>query len=653
MPVKVRCSGCQKVLNAPDKAKGKSVKCPECGTLIKVPAGEAPLKPAKKKAAPEKPVGGDSDEFLSGLGVEQLESESGDSKVCPYCAAEMEIEEAVCRKCGMNVETGQMDAKEAKKRARKGADPALFYRAAWVDSWAFLKQYWRLGMRTSLIWMVAMTLALSCFYMIRIWVFPPGYVFPEAGAVAAGAEGDVIPADGGVADEEARSPWVSFTFWFGLGTLFTLGIPGWYWSLSFKIVDATLTREEIKEDRIQYDIFEAMALGLRAVFWPFVVMVPVLPIWVALIVVLGGGIGVVTGGDTLAVGAAVIALFVSYFALPYFIFPQAMVHMSAKYKYKAWILWEQLKVLFNNFPATLYWWVVAVTVFLPVIVGVVLLGLNLFAFYDWSFNQFEKLTDMMVGGLESGERGLLFMLITTVIIPLILLPILFVVGCLMGFPAVFVMRLTGVYGYYRRETLDLVTHLKPGQLVPFWVRFLCHVVDLSIINLFHGLMFVIPGILVAAEFPLATFFGGGIFAFLALGFVAIAGSKNKNASLLGLALGGIGGLLVAASAMVEAFQIIAGYFFYLIVVYNYWLYFSVNEGSTSRSTIGKEAFGVVVQRIEKSAELTIGQASMRHLGRVLCDALAGLPYLTAAFHPHKQALHDILAKTEVVFRGDK
>ena len=74
----------------------------------------------------------------------------------------MAAEETICRKCGMNTATGQMDVKEAKKRARKGADPALFYAAAWSDSWAFLQQYWRLGLKTSLVWTTFLTIVLTC-----------------------------------------------------------------------------------------------------------------------------------------------------------------------------------------------------------------------------------------------------------------------------------------------------------------------------------------------------------------------------------------------------------------------------------------------------------------------------------------------------------
>ena len=90
MPVKIRCRGCEKVLNAPDKARGRVIKCPNCGTKLKVPGGPAKSKkPAKK---PQKKSAGD-DDFLSGLDFSRAESE--DEKVCPFCAAEMDPVEAL------------------------------------------------------------------------------------------------------------------------------------------------------------------------------------------------------------------------------------------------------------------------------------------------------------------------------------------------------------------------------------------------------------------------------------------------------------------------------------------------------------------------------------------------------------------------------
>jgi hypothetical protein len=53
----IACPTCHRQLNVPDHAAGKQVRCPvpECGTVFLVPAGTAPVAPAKR-AVPAKPV---------------------------------------------------------------------------------------------------------------------------------------------------------------------------------------------------------------------------------------------------------------------------------------------------------------------------------------------------------------------------------------------------------------------------------------------------------------------------------------------------------------------------------------------------------------------------------------------------------------------
>jgi len=49
MPVVLMCPNlrCRKVLSAPDDARGKTVKCQHCQTVIKVPEKRAPQTTAK------------------------------------------------------------------------------------------------------------------------------------------------------------------------------------------------------------------------------------------------------------------------------------------------------------------------------------------------------------------------------------------------------------------------------------------------------------------------------------------------------------------------------------------------------------------------------------------------------------------------------
>lgn len=647
MPVKVRCRGCQKVLSAPDKARGKVIKCPQCGEKIKVPEADAGAAGQKttKAGRPSAPTEGE--DFLSGLKLEQLEAEHAEEKVCPYCAADMpDPEDPVCHHCGMNTVTGQMDPKEARKRARKGPDPALFYKEVWGNSWEYVQRYWRLGLRTALIWSVFLTVSLSCVFYLRLIVFAPESAAAPAVHVAPGEEPPPPP-------NPYQSP--IFFFFVGMAVIFFVGLPGWFWALSLKIIDATMSKEELKEDRVEYDMYESIALGFRLVFWPAVVMLPTLPVFAGLAVPLGG-MELVQGTSTQP-GLGVILLIVGYFVLPYLFFPQALVHMSVRHRFKAWILWEQLLIFFKNAPATLYWWVVACCVFLPAIVIVVLVGINAGPFTEWCYTQLDAAGGWLFGFLidvgTPEDRPLFFKVLFFGLIPLLVSLAAVPFGFLIAYPSLFMMRATGLYGVYRRETLQLVTHVQAGQLAGFWVRFLTHTVDTAIITGFLAIMYAVPRGLVAAKFPLGVYFGGMLMPAINVGFVAIAGSKNARVSMGSLLLGVVSGMTFIYSENIPLFALLQTYFPLLMGLYNEWMYYSVNEASTSRSTIGKESFGLIVQTAEKGAELTLGQASLRHLGRLLSEILLGLPFLVAGFHPKKQALHDLMAKSVVVFRGDK
>ncbi len=45
MPIEFRCTKCGKLLRSPDETAGKQARCPECGTVLPIPAGVAPITP--------------------------------------------------------------------------------------------------------------------------------------------------------------------------------------------------------------------------------------------------------------------------------------------------------------------------------------------------------------------------------------------------------------------------------------------------------------------------------------------------------------------------------------------------------------------------------------------------------------------------------
>jgi len=98
MPIQVKCN-CGKVLNAPDSAAGKAVKCPGCGQALKVPGGGGAAAAAPAPA----PAPGNQmmDDLFTEEGLDQIVE-----AVCPVCRAEMAANAVLCVKCGYHKEVG-------------------------------------------------------------------------------------------------------------------------------------------------------------------------------------------------------------------------------------------------------------------------------------------------------------------------------------------------------------------------------------------------------------------------------------------------------------------------------------------------------------------------------------------------------------------
>ena len=66
----------------------------------------------------------------------------------------------------------------------------------------------------------------------------------------------------------------------------------------------------------------------------------------------------------------------------------------------------------------------------------------------------------------------------------------------------------------------------------------------------------------------------------------------------------------------------------------------------------KEAFGLCVQTT-KGRQITLSQATIRWFGTMLSGLTGGLGFLLCIIPPKKQAIQDMISKTEVVWVGDK
>jgi len=81
-----------------------------------------------------------------------------------------------------------------------------------------------------------------------------------------------------------------------------------------------------------------------------------------------------------------------------------------------------------------------------------------------------------------------------------------------------------------------------------------------------------------------------------------------------------------------------------------WLYFALFESSRWQATPGKRAMGLKVVG-ETGHRIGFGQASGRYFGKILSGILFNIGYLMAGLTERKQALHDLMASTFVVFRA--
>ncbi|MBX9604226.1 MAG: RDD family protein [Bryobacteraceae bacterium] len=151
----------------------------------------------------------------------------------------------------------------------------------------------------------------------------------------------------------------------------------------------------------------------------------------------------------------------------------------------------------------------------------------------------------------------------------------------------------------------------------FWIRFVAQFVD--------GLIIGIAGSIIAVPLIFAAIFGTG------LGAVLQAGNGNDLPP--------------------EAVLPFVGFIFLFVVAVlaGQWFYFAYFESSESQATPGKKILGLKVIDVD-GRRISFGRASGRFFGKLLSGALFNAGYIMAAFTARKQALHDMLASTLVIYR---
>lgn len=107
-------------------------------------------------------------------------------------------------------------------------------------------------------------------------------------------------------------------------------------------------------------------------------------------------------------------------------------------------------------------------------------------------------------------------------------------------------------------------------------------------------------------------------------------------------------MLAAGSSVTSIASGVMGLYALLLVMN--WLYFALQESSAAQATLGKRALGIKVTD-DYGRRIGFGRASGRFFGKILSSLIFNIGFMLAGWTARKQALHDMIAGSLVVFRG--
>jgi len=610
MPVKVRCRKCEKVFAAPDRARGKAIRCPECREPVKVPGGKR--KPAGKQGS----AGGSDDETVfSSLDLSQAEDKS--ARLCPKCAADVSADEKTCPYCHVDLQTGVVSSRMQKRLKRKGPNPALFYKAAWGDSWRFMLSNQRLAIQTWIVNIIVVLLQTGMVF-VGFWIvvtFLPALP-DELQQMQMGNEEKE--------DEPYRVPLLSelllkdgFQIMSGLTVFVYMIITGWIWTMAVQIVRTTMARKT-QAKRLSFQFVDSLANGFKMYFWGVIFPLPMMIFAAPVMVLMAVGAAALQAGNApqaaafMAIPVLIIGGVVNLMIL--LTIPSALAHMAQPHTYKAWSFPLMAMTALRNIAPTLYLALIGlVAIILPAAVFGGGFAIVQFALKE-QFGPPHLLAWTKLAGFEGGSEGVVVDIafpwtgvggyVGTIII-----------GTLVAsYAMIFWMRAVGLYAYYFQQRLGLVKRTRPRDIAGFWARYIAVLVDFLIIAVVGWIFEPIELWKMNDKGKLVSLLIGGLVVF----FV------TKFGFALGLALGYLALLPVCGFS-----------------------YFARSEASKEQATLGKEAVGIIVTG-PNGERLTFKKSALRALMKLILFPGSFI----AGFTPRKQALHDMAAGTLVVFRGD-
>ncbi len=433
MSVKVRCPGCEKVLNAPDTARGKAIRCPDCETKVKVPAGDTGGGTAKKKKAAAV-ESGDSQDAIASLDLRNMEDRS--ARICPKCGKDLQYldeDETECPKCGFDTSVGGLGAR-AQKRRQGGPDRDKFYSGVWKANWKFAVKNQILAWRTVSYTLIASLLMFLCLFMyLYIPKWPPRIFFALCAFVAG------------------------------------MMIPGWLWFLDQELAVASLQKKD-KLKRINFDFFLCSALGVKFLAWNAVFALPVfgLPFLFGYALTEYGGAPEFTKWLFLAIGYLPV-LCMMPICIGHFIMP-----VSAP----GWMVWKVFPAWLRTLKPTVLWVALTLLVHLPTIGCLTAIGVVYGPTLQSIATQMDEnaaIARVKIAHDAASEKEkaafadnpLLKLEYHKIDYASFIVPgVLWVLACVfLGFPALYSCRVNGQFLYFFRESLDLILLAKEYKYI--------------------------------------------------------------------------------------------------------------------------------------------------------------------------------------------
>ncbi len=158
----------------------------------------------------------------------------------------------------------------------------------------------------------------------------------------------------------------------------------------------------------------------------------------------------------------------------------------------------------------------------------------------------------------------------------------------------------------------------------FWIRFVAYIIDKIIVLIIQSVLII----------PFTIFFGfltpllDKADSFPQYTSALYAASARFDDYSLGFSI-----IIVLLALLFEAVG---------------WLYFALMESSPKQATLGKAAVGIIVTD-ENYERISFLRATARYFSKIISSFILMLGFIMAGFTRRKQALHDFIAGTFVIY----